>query len=394
VQWLKGDSGIREASRNGYRNLGPVVVTKDGIKLTLDNIYFDEDRLRLSAVAEGNVIEDENFKSQMEASVQINPASGKPVKEEISSSTIPRRVQPYIMVTFADFKDPGGSQESRGFDGKKFEILAEKVFRPGEVKEFLAKDEIQGIQLNVKVYKENEWTTDFGTITIPFDKKDILMSKVFPQQEEIKVEHGTIGVDKLTLSPTRIRLDVSFDMDKGYFFSGFENPELWDGEGNIYKPEGLISTDWDEKTRSIYMVPSIYFEKLPEKLYFSFSGIRIGSEEGRTFEVRPDESFPRKLSYMGHDITLKNVEYKDGQLGISCIVSDSKLLNIQGLELCGDGSNEKSIIYSESSSNEDENTNWFRTLFKVDKKDSYRLKFEYPGLLINTPSSCGLKIDN
>lgn len=53
VGWLQGDQGIKNAKEKGYKNLGPVTVSEGGFTLTLDDIFFDEDRIRLSAVVSG-----------------------------------------------------------------------------------------------------------------------------------------------------------------------------------------------------------------------------------------------------------------------------------------------------------------------------------------------------
>ena len=50
IEWLVIDKGILVAKDNGYKDLGPIVVEKDGYTIRLENIFFDDSRIRLSAV--------------------------------------------------------------------------------------------------------------------------------------------------------------------------------------------------------------------------------------------------------------------------------------------------------------------------------------------------------
>lgn len=53
IEWLVIDKGILVAKDNGYKDLGPIVVEKDGYTIRLENIFFDDSRIRLSAVLSG-----------------------------------------------------------------------------------------------------------------------------------------------------------------------------------------------------------------------------------------------------------------------------------------------------------------------------------------------------
>lgn len=396
VEWLKGDKGVKNAHRHGYKSLPAVTVEENGYILTLDHIYFDEDRLRLAAILGGPKIEQlEAIPQQMTVSMDEN---GNLTEE------VPGVVRPYINISFVDFEDTAGSQWSSGSNEneKYVSIGAEKTFKPGEVRGFLDKaPEYLSIKVWVSEYMKSgdiKAVHDFGIIKVPYNLQEIQLSKIYEPNKTIALEHTILTIKSLTVSPTRMRLDVTADMDNGYIFTEFENPCLMDDKGRVYKPEGLISTHWTSNERSLFFVPSIYFDKLPEKLHFCFDGIRIASEEGKRFTIKLNEKYPKILRYMGEEIIIEKVWWKrsqSGNLGVSVLLPDPDILKIQSFNILNiEGyDNWKSWSINEKTK-ESGGKQRAEFNFKVPEQDSYEAEFEFPGYLIKTNTACELEMDN
>ncbi|MTI71658.1 MAG: hypothetical protein FH751_15530 [Firmicutes bacterium] len=179
--------------------------------------------------------------------------------------------------------------------------------------------------------KESKIIKEFNDIKILFNKENVLLSKKHLLNKEITSPHGVISLKKLTISPTRMNLDVNFDMDEEYLFTDFENLYLLDSKGNAYKPEGLVSTNPNENSRSFYFVPSIYFEEF-KKLYIVFDGVWIGSKDNN-INLNIKDSYPKKITYMNKEITFKKVIHKNENLVITLKLP--RRLRVNSLDIDG-----------------------------------------------------------
>lgn len=380
VEWLIGDEGIQNAKEHGYKGLGPLTITEDGYVLTLDNIFFDEDRIRLSAAVIGKkIIEMEAQRSSHEHEEEVVI---KDVREEDFAEPVGI---PSISVKFRDFEHPGACQS---YDGDSFTTVAEKTFEPGELKEFLATSP-EFLHIDVSIGHDEEVIHEFATLKVPINKEIFKQSKIFLQNKEISLEHTNIKINDLTISPTRMKLNLNFQMEEGYFFTGFENPYLQDEKGNIYKPEGLISTNKSAEERIVYFVPSVYFE-MPQKLYFCFDGVRIGSEEGKSFTLSLQEEYPKKMEYIGQELEITDVELTQKgdktKLTIVTKMWPTKVLEMQGIDIEDYRGTKSWSEYDDI----DEKGNKCKfigtTFYNVIKKDEYEVEWEYPGYLIKAPT--------
>lgn len=388
VEWLIGDQGIKNAKAHGYKSMGPITIKEDGYVLTLDNIIFDEDRIRLSATVIGKkVIEMEKQRSSQPNDEDVLI---KDVMEENEGFTEPSGI-PSINVKFSDFEYPGAYQS---YDNS-FTAVAEKDFEPGELKEFLANSP-EFLHVDVCIGQEGEIIHKFATIKIPINNEIFRQSKVFPQDIVISLEHTNIRVNNLTVSPTRMKVSLNFDMEEGYFFTGFDNPNLQDEKGNVYKPEGLISTNISAEKRIVYFVPSVYFE-MPQKLYFCFDGIKIGSEEGKSFTLSLQEEYPKKIEYMGQDLEITDVNLAQKgdktKLTIVTKMPAAEILDMQGLHIAGYRGTKVWGNYE----HEDDKGNTYKyidTTFYIDKRDKYEVELEHPRYLIKANSKYLLNLNN
>jgi hypothetical protein len=373
VEWLTGDKGIANARNKGYKGMQDITIVEDDYTLLLQNIIMDEDRIYLSAAATGGEITDMLNKR----------ANTEPVEANIAEDSKPDLETLHLRVKFVDFEDSGASSEYGSQE--TFAAKVEKTFKSGELQSFLSKSP-DSLKLEVSIYKGKESVHDFKPISIPLDESSFMASKVYTPNEKRSYEHTGIILNELTVSPTRMRLDIHFNMDKDYIFTGFENPRLEDDKGNVYKPEGLISKHNNPSDRSIYFVPSIYFDKPPKHLYFRFDGLRIASEEGKQFKLALDDIYPKELNYMGQTITIKEISWAERSgLTIISTVPDEKILKIQGI---------REVDYHGSTGWSSHDNKVYSYLYDIEKKDVYELEFEYPGYLIPTEAPWEIPLDH
>ncbi len=312
-----------------------------------------------------------------------------------------------LTVIYIIFAEEGGIHRI-DFDTEKenhalIELRAEKVFHEDEVKEFLATNpEHLNIDMALvarETQKEKKVIYQFGNIQIPIEEEKIMLSKRHLVANTVSLEKMLLSVKELIVSPTRMRIDVSFAIEEGYNFTAFENPHLKDTNGNIYKAEGLVSTHISLVERSMFFVPSIYFDDF-EKVYFSFDGIWVGAEAEESFTLDINDNYPKTIDYMGEKIVIEKVSYNnkktigtDGsrQAPSENLVVEIRMpenIKIQGLEIDGVHS---SHGFS-SGLDEDGNPRLQFFVLDVEYKSEYEVKFQYAGRFMESKQDMKINI--
>ena len=380
VDWLQGDSGTEHAKNKGYKEIEGVTIEENGIILKLSNIMFDEDRLLVSATASGERIE----------SILIDvEAINKDLSEESLRSQdfySPKQIgSPSISVLYKDFENSGGIGQTY-YDSEGnisyIDIKYEKIFQKGEALAFLANNP-EYITLDVELdwYKypqEKEVIHIFKNIKIPFDKNSFMYSRHYSINENIPIQQGMLNLDELTISPTRMRVDISSNMEEGYKFNGLEKPYLMDAKGNKYMTEGLISTGDGSNKLSYYIVPSLYFDSSVKELYLGFEEYLVGEDKEIDFTVSLSDELPRSFSYMGEEIIIEAISYRpkaNDKLRIDLLIP-SVLRNTGGLSI--------EDHYSSSSSwgsryTEDGLPTPISFGLDIEERDQYQFKLQYTG---------------
>lgn len=376
VEWLRGDSGIRNAQEHGYGGISPIIVEQDGFILKIADIFFDEDRLRFSAVVTG---------PEMVGMLPVKQDVSKPVQYNEAAPFRDNSNDVHLQFHFKDFNNSGYGMTSQGQNDEFLAFNVEKSFDPGDAAAFIEKG-FNVINLDLTIRKGNKAVYTFHNLQLPFNASRFNFSNVYTQDKNIALQHTAIMIDSFTISPTRMKLKVRFKMEDGYFFTDFENPYLKDEKGNIYKGEGIIARHSSPSERILYFVPSTYFDKQPKKLYFCFDGIRIGSEEGNRFTLSLDETYPKNLMYMGKQITITQAAWHaTGKLTVKFEYPDDSTLKIQGLNIVDNESVKTSGWGSSSKQPDTQSGNAISENFcdfEIEKRAFYNMEFQYPGYLI------------
>ena len=124
-----------------------------------------------------------------------------------------------------------------------------------------------------------------------------------------------------------------------YTIERFLNIYLKDSEGNIYEPSGATGVKKAEEpdtkpmskpnlgdnwTHCYYFVPSVYFEeKMPEKLYFCFEGLEVGSLKNTSSKLGADGIYPRTVWYLDNEVTIEDFAQYDNTLMVTVKMPDN-----------------------------------------------------------------------
>lgn len=377
VAWLRGDSGIRNAHEHGYGGIDNMIIEQDGFKLEITDTYFDEDRLRFSSIVSG---------SEIVSMLQTKQRDGR---SDLINDDI------HLEFDFKDFNNKGYVMKSYGQNNEFLAFEVEKSFEPRDAVTFTEKSP-SALNIGIKIKKGNVDVYNFGNIKLPFDVSKFMMSNVYKQNKCIVMKHTEINIDNLVISLTRMKLYTRFKMDNGYFFTNFENPYLMDEKGNIYKPEGIIGSDSGPNEKILYFVPSTYFNKQPVKLYFCFDGIRIGSEEEKSFTLNLEEKFPKKLLYMGEEITITKAAFNEtGKLTVEFEYPGDGTIRIQGLSVMDNGLRKTGVWISSmwpSDTPSDNSISKNTCEFEIEKRPIYNMELDYPGYLIPSGMNVEMKL--
>ncbi|MEJ6949668.1 DUF4179 domain-containing protein [Natronospora cellulosivora (SeqCode)] len=371
VEWISGDSGIEYAREHEYGKIEGLAIEKDGFILLIDDVFIDEERLELTAIVTG----DEMNKLLKKYREESRPYS-----------------HPQLVVSFWGFMESGATHSYHN-DKNSLRLRAQRDFQEGELKSFL-EENAGKINLSAQIYdhldeKEKILLLSFDDLTIPFDKQEVKLSRDYTIDNEIEVDKANISFNNLSVSPTRLRLDISFDLEEGYSFRAFENFYLKDDQGNIYKEDGITITYLYPDKRSINIAPSFYFDQYPEKLYACFDGVWIGNDKENTFFISKGEKYPKEIKYMGEKIVIEDVNYTYGEIGdkgIELSLYHSPYLKIDGLNVDG--------MYAKKSSWSSDDP--YRRIYNFslrERKTEYLMQLDYSAYLFQERKEIELSID-
>lgn len=312
------DSGYKEATINGYKPMDPFTWSQDGYNLKVFNIYVDEERMTYKYVITGD---------------QVCP-------EDVYILT------PNILL---DSYKIDSSFSIEGATSVNIELVIREDFN-NIIKEGV-------MPLSLTIGKERSKPDHSFAINMPIDKNNILYSKKYSLRESqsISINEDEILMNELSISPTSMKLTVNLANTKLYNVS-FVNPYIRDDSGNRY--DLINDNKCGRSNKTLLFIPSVYYKDIPDKLYFGYDGVEIMNKEGREFQLRLDEQYPKYIDYTG-------VQYKVHYL---------KYDNVLGIKITGNMSEKRlSVVPDEwTQSNGLSETG---VTFDSDKRDVYNFEF-------------------
>ncbi|MEJ6949666.1 DUF4179 domain-containing protein [Natronospora cellulosivora (SeqCode)] len=286
-EWYTIDRGIKYARKHGYRNITGLVVEREGYQIVIEDILFDEERIVVFILAQGDSIEE--ILEGIDNNDSIFTSLG-------------------IQVNFSNFEVTASSYLPQMCE-KVIRTKVQKSFKEDEIKMFLEENP-QFLHLGIKISGNTtvgeRKLVDKFEIKVPFAEDLLYLSDRYYIDKNVDLGKTNIIFDSLSISPTMIRLDISIDRDE-YFFTGFKDLYLKDSNGNIYIREGISGSKTNTEI-SYFFLPSTYFEKYPEAFYLGFEGVYIGSNE---YSFVIGDKNAEEIEYMGGVITIDEVKFDD-----------------------------------------------------------------------------------
>ena len=380
VALLTGDTGIQNALEKGYTKLQPISVDKDGYTLTLDNIVLDGNRLYFDSILSGNTVKE--FIEKHPDGYVYQSSVCFPTDNKIdTTATITDFSLNYSCSTIG--LNAGIINFGLNVEGDTLIKTHDITFNLDTIDDYIAsspdgfviENEIVKTKYFGEEYKLREETTiEMPKITIPINKELLTQYYGYTQNEVAKFQLGRVILQKLFVFPTRLALCLDVQMEEGYFDTGFINPRIEDENGIEYKSEGLISMGGSGK-KTMYFVPSVYFDKKNTNLYFCYDGIQYGEEKGKNFSLSLDENFPKEFTYMGQSITVSDFSYNNNLLSLTVMygkLDDFEIQNIEILNVKPSSTSWGTIV------NENNNNELTITYEDVTLQDIYDFEIYYP----------------
>ncbi|MCT4598462.1 MAG: hypothetical protein N4A50_11365 [Vallitalea sp.] len=354
VKFLNKDIGINNAVENGYKKLGPFEKIENYYKFIVDNMVIDEDRIAFDLII--------YYKNQQAIKMM---ADGNYVQVRFNNIEIISSANPY--------KENVMHFEACIGNNKLKELIESDGFLSFDI--ILCKE---NNYIDNKVNRNKIVARDFN---IKLNKEDIKFSKIYKCNKSIETPYGVINIKQFTVYPTRMSIDIECDFQDGYFFSFFEDIYIEDSEMNKYIQEGTISY-----YNSYKFMPSMYFERIPNYIYVCINGIRIGADEGLEFIVSQKEEYPKTIYYMGQQIVIEEIEYREEQDTLFVVI---KKPNENMLKFSLSIDKQSSIGYSELENNR------MRYFFSnIDNREQYSIKLVNVGYYVPLDTRLKIELDN
>jgi hypothetical protein len=367
TKWIYQDKGLQIAHDNEYPYIEDLVYEQDGYTLTLANIMIDEERINFNALIKGNGFRLDNYNNTDTTSY-------------------------WFMFRFADV-DYCGTTRRISTENNESAINVDMCFYNEHEEEYLGNliKEQKDIQLECYITKhiddEIEKVSVIKDINIPVNKDNVLLSKVYNIDKKIELDKGIIRLNKLVISPTRMRVIVRTSS----LGEGVNNIQLnvndfyiKDDRGNIYKGSGSVSSCHNKDCISYDFVPSVYFNNNIDKLYLHYNNYSYSYKE--KYKISLNESFPKIINYHGYEIIITEIKYEENDLIINMEYDESKNFRVEGLNISQEGDSKSCETYKT------ENIKKMKTTIKnVDYMQSYEIELEYPQIIIEEKGMIRIK---
>lgn len=301
VKLVNYDKGLKAAVENNFiQNVG-VSDEHEGIKFTVDNIIVDQARMIVFYTIENN----SQYKYLDMREARFKDASGKDLEAGISygffyNKPNIKKIQDNIKVSFAEtIVIPDIVHMSVKFDQRE------------------DPDSTEGTRLPYT------WQVD-----IPIDKSMFEnLKQVYNVDKTIEVENQKITINKATVYPTRMAVDITFAEENSMKIFNFENIKVTNAKGET------LSTITNDVTASFisdnHMV--LYFESdffnNPENLYLHIGSIRALDKD--KLGVLVDLDNKKLLKAPDDRLRLKDISKSSGKTTISFILNGEQFLENQ-----------------------------------------------------------------
>lgn len=236
VELIEYDKGIKGILTHEYYQDVHANAEKDNLNLTINGVVLDESGMILSYT--------------LEAPYSLEDLDYGDIKLLHNGEEIPSSMS---------YNYPDQAHPNRKEDLIHFTFADPQLF---EKQDFT-------LELALKT-KEN---TRFS---VPFHVPGkVAEGKVFALHQEVEIENQKIIIEKVTIYPLRVAVDVKFDKANTMELLQFEDMRIEDDKGEVWSKiqNGISGRGSEDGEVDTYFLQSNYFEQ-PEKMYLKFNKIQ------------------------------------------------------------------------------------------------------------------------
>ncbi|WP_127499315.1 DUF4179 domain-containing protein [Paenibacillus glycanilyticus] len=275
VELIHYDKGLELAIDNDFMQPVALSEVRDGIKMTIDGIIADESRIIVFYTLEN--------------------VDGQKSIVNLQKVELPNNKDISISHGFSAYND----------DWKSIQGTID--FYPNDAGEF---PDTLNLKLGINKVTETATKNTEWNFSIPVDKTKFEgMRENYVINQTVTVEGQQITFGKMTVHPTRIELEVTYDAANTKKLFYFDDLRLEDEKGETFGTisNGVTGSNISENSQILYF-QSNYFRK-PEHLYLRASSIRaLGKDK---LEVKVDLDRKQLLARPDSLLTIKDVSASD-----------------------------------------------------------------------------------
>ncbi len=365
ADWIYEDSGIQHAHDEGYPTIEQLTFEQDGYRIALSNIIIDEDRISFNSLVIGEGFE--HKEGTEDVVVQVDSDEERAYEElnknnygyQFSIEECQHSISYYpIDSEFGEAKNIDIFFANRNYDELELDYIKSLI------------NTTSPLNFDCIIQKGDKVIATIN-ISIPVNENNVLLSKRYNINDMIYTPQGEIELKEVKISPTRMTLKTiskpfsditSIQLDECY---------LKDGYGNVYNPEGFISSGDGTDVMNYYFVPSIYFNNDITKLYLCYDKYRC-TYPSDTFYISKNQK--KTIDYYGNKIIISDLENKNGNVSINIKFKNNDYFSLQGVSLIDED------VTSESWSDYEEDgfNIQHKTFDDIEVKEGYEFELEYP----------------
>lgn len=327
VKWLEGAGsfmGIRNAKEHGYIPVQTYRTKWGEREVSVDNLYLEDDRLFVTVTIKGEDIAEAQRSRRLYDDFEDYTAT-LPEFEEHRFSDGSNRTTSYHIESV---------DEARKLTKAKVDGIVtwthDIPLLPEYVEQLKREDKDRKITIRLtKIKRNNEYKniyTESEDIQVPLGINNIKPTRVVNLERTAEPANPIVeqfALKEITISPTRMLLETrtriqdegkaDLHPDDDWDEIVRENLILKDETGKVYPirqssgfhdlVNGVSRNQWE-------FVPSVYFENKPKRMTLELKRLYVTqARPNRTFRLRTDDKYPKKIQYQGRDITILGMEY-------------------------------------------------------------------------------------
>jgi hypothetical protein len=288
VKLINYDKGLQSAVENSFIKNINASVSKDGIELTIKDVIMDNSKAIIFYSIENQ--RDDKYISLDE--IKVTDEKGERLKAGITwgesrpdEKNISKKIENKFELNFNDET-----------------VLPDKLYIDISLRERKSYDDARE--------KENILPANWH-YEIPVDKEKIKsMERNYMVNQKVQIEGQSILFKKVTITPTRIAVEVEYDKNNTKKIFRFDNLELVDEKGEKWATitNGVSGTIKDEYHETLYF-QSNYFTD-PKEIYITGLSVRALDKEKLTVEV--DLNNNKLLKVPDNKLTLESIATDNG----------------------------------------------------------------------------------